>query len=63
MGSSEAWSDGEANARLVAAAPDLLRCLHLVETIYRLNFVTDGEPSSILQDMQDTIAKATGAQS
>ena len=46
--------------RLAAAAPDLLRCLKLVEAVYRLNCVAPGEPSSVLADMQATIAKAEG---
>ncbi|TFZ45654.1 hypothetical protein E5C33_09265 [Stenotrophomonas maltophilia] len=51
----------EANARLIAAAPELLQALQLVECVYRKNCVNEGEPSSVLDSMQAAIAKATGA--
>jgi hypothetical protein len=50
----------EANARLIAAAPELLEALQLVECVYRKNCVNEGEPSSVLDSMQAAIAKATG---
>ena len=52
----------EANARLIAAAPELLKALMLAESVYRQNCVNEGEPSSVLDAMQAAIAKATGEQ-
>ncbi len=37
---------------------DLLRCLQFVESVYRQNCVVPGEPSSVLNDMQQAIARA-----
>ena len=37
---------------------ELLAALELAESAYRLNVITDGEPSSILDAMQRVIAKA-----
>jgi hypothetical protein len=54
-------SEIEANTRLIAAAPELLQALQLVECVYRKNCVNEGEPSSVLDSMQAAIAKATGA--
>ena len=51
-----------ANARLIAAAPELLEALMLAESVYRQNCVNEGEPSSVLDAMQAAIAKATGEQ-
>jgi len=50
----------EANARLIAAAPELLAALKMAESVYRHNVVKQGEPSSVLDAMQRAIAKATG---
>ena len=51
----------EANARLIAAAPELLAALKMAESVYRHNVVVKkGEPSSALDAMQRAIAKATG---
>jgi len=52
--------ESEANARLIAAAPELLQTLQMVESVYRKNCVTEGEPSSVFDAMQAAIAKATG---
>ena len=51
-----------ANARLIAAAPELLEALMLAESVYRQNCVNEGEPSSVLDAMQAAILKATGEQ-
>lgn len=37
---------------------ELLTALEFIESVYRINVVKDGEPSSILNHLQDTIAKA-----
>ena len=52
----------KADARLLAAAPELLEALMLAESVYRQNCVNEGEPSSVLDAMQAAIAKATGEQ-
>lgn len=52
--------EGRYNARLIAAAPELLQTLQMVESVYRKNCVTEGEPSSVLDAIQAAIAKATG---
>lgn len=63
------WTDGLrpevearvlADARLIAAAPDLLAALKLIESVYRLNCVAVGEPSSVLAAVQAAIQKAEG---
>lgn len=53
---------GEANARLIAAAPDLLAALEELLPIAARSIqgTTDGEP--ILQAARAAIAKATGGQ-
>ena len=56
----ERAAESIANARLIAAAPDLLAALKLVESVYRQNVVVQGEPSSVLDAMQAAIAKAEG---
>ncbi|HHA2912873.1 TPA: hypothetical protein ACOD97_000212 [Stenotrophomonas maltophilia] len=61
QGSAPQDLNDEANARLIAAAPELLQALQLVECVYRKNCVNEGEPSSVLHSMQAAIAKATGA--
>src|SRR3546814_11845342 len=50
----------EANARLIAAAPDLLEALQLVWDTYGMDPSVD---SSIWQTARAAIAKATGGQS
>ena len=52
--------DNKANARLIAAAPELLEALEFIECVYRKNIVKEGEPSKTLNDLQSVIAKATG---
>ena len=44
------------SAGSVPAAMGMLRCLQYVECVYRLNCVSEGEPSSTLKYMQDVIA-------
>jgi hypothetical protein len=53
-------SEQQANARLIAAAPELLDALKLIESVYRQNCVSEGEPSSVLDAVQAAIAKAEG---
>lgn len=48
------WAEAEANARLISAAPDLLRTLEVVEML-----LEDDEPISI-NLVRAAIAKATG---
>jgi hypothetical protein len=59
----------EANARLIAAAPDLLealqRCAELLDDYSDVNDGDDGQPRpnramSLLQDVEAVIAKAEG---
>jgi hypothetical protein len=56
------WFQGldHPDARLIAAAPDLLAALKLAESVYRQNVVAAGEPSSVLDAMQAAIAQAEG---
>lgn len=49
-----------ANARLIASAPEMLQALQMAESVYRNNCVNHGEPSSVLDAMQEVISKATG---
>jgi hypothetical protein len=42
---------------LIERAPDLLRALKLIESVYRQNVVVEGEPSSVLSDVQAVIAE------
>jgi hypothetical protein len=44
-----------------AGALELLAALQHAESVYRLNVVKDGEPSSTLANMQAAIAKALGS--
>lgn len=48
-------------ARLIAAAPMMLRALMHVEAVYRKNVVVHGEPSGVLDEIWAAIALATGA--
>ncbi len=48
------------DARLIAAAPELLAALKLIESVYRQNVVVEGEPSSVLDAVQAAIANAEG---
>lgn len=52
--------DDTANASLIAAAPELLDAMRLMESVYRQNCVAVGEPSSVLDAAQAAIAKAEG---
>ena len=49
-----------AMSRVIQQCDDLLSALKLVESVYRLNCVAHGEPSSVLDAMQAAIAKAEG---
>jgi hypothetical protein len=50
----------EGDANLIAAAPEMLAALRMIESVYRLNCVHEGEPSSVLDALQAAIAKAEG---
>jgi phage-related tail protein len=43
---------------LEESASDMLRELRFVECVYRKNFVAEGEPSSVLYGLQETIKRA-----
>lgn len=43
---------------LKAQRDDLLATLELIESVYRLNCVAEGEPSSVLDAIQAAIARA-----
>jgi hypothetical protein len=51
---------GEANARLIAAAPDLLAALQMVEAIWSRDQTANIDPESPLAKVRAAIAKATG---
>lgn len=56
-------SEEQANARLIAASPDLLEALQMVEDAYRDHLSETGEhsiPYSPLAKIRSAIAKATG---
>ena len=55
----EAGGELHPDARLIAAAPEMLQALQLIECVYRKNVVKEGEPSSVLDELQRVIAKAT----
>jgi len=50
----------EANAQLMAAAPELLEALEMLLTIEPNYFSTDAYERSLWQNARETIAKATG---
>jgi hypothetical protein len=57
---------GESNARLIAAAPDLLSCLEAC--VFQLEqmrgvFDEDGAIQAAIEDAKDAIARATGGAS
>ena len=57
------FGEGEANARLIAAAPDLLAALrHLLEDAVALN-MGESDRSGVLAEARAAIDKATGSQS
>jgi len=51
---------GEANARLIAAAPDMLAALQMVEAIWSRDQTANIDPESPLAKVRAAIAKATG---
>ena len=75
VGEVIAWSNNycgrasEANARLIAAAPDLLSALQNIATIAGVCAITfpnspgNGDFQNIVRDARAAIAKATGGQS
>ena len=52
--------DGKANARLAAAAPDMLAALEMVDRIWRHDQTANISPDSPLAIVRAAIAKATG---
>jgi hypothetical protein len=50
----------KANARLIAAAPDLLAALQMVEAIWSRDQAANINPESPLAKVRTAIAKATG---
>ena len=56
------YNDGEtqANARLIAAAPDMLAALEMVDRIWRHDQTANISPNSPLAIVRAAIAKATG---
>ncbi len=50
----------KANARLIAAAPDLLAALQMVEAIWSRDQTANIDPESPLAKVRAAIAKATG---
>ena len=61
------WAEAQANARLIAAAPELLEALeattHEVESVIRLvsNLTVRDEMQAVADKARSAIAKATGA--
>lgn len=51
---------GESNARLIAAAPDLLAALQMVDRIWSNDQTANLDPESPLAIVRAAIAKATG---
>lgn len=51
-----------ANARLIAAAPDLLECAMALAVVIAENRVVESERSQLLEMCRAAIAKATGVQ-
>jgi hypothetical protein len=67
--SSREDAEVEANARLIAAAPELLEALRELQTIVNLaiadgDWIVDGacDPDACMMRAEDLIAKATGEQ-
>lgn len=60
FGASDFPDDVEANARLVAAAPDMLAALKSVDHWFSVWTVGAGEGFDYLPEIQAAIAKATG---
>jgi len=54
------WNADEANARLIAAAPELLEALEMLITIEPNYFSADAYERSLWQNAREAIAKATG---
>jgi len=54
------WSADEANARLIAVAPELLEALEMLITIEPNYFSADAYERSLWQNARETIAKAIG---
>ena len=57
---AETESRGQANARLIAAAPDLLAALQMVDRIWSNDQTANLDPESPLAIVRAAIAKATG---
>jgi hypothetical protein len=53
------WNADEANARLIAAAPELLEALEMLLTIEPNYFSADAYERSLWENARETIAKAT----
>ena len=54
------WNADEANAMLIAAAPELLEALEMLITIEPNYFSADAYERSLWQNAREAIAKATG---
>lgn len=65
MGKGETFAPAEClqNARLIAAAPDLLIALEMVDRIWRHDQTANISPDSPLGIVRAAIAKASGVQS
>lgn len=68
-GYPQSWGDPDANARLIAAAPELLealqRCAELLDDYSDVNDGEDGQPvpnraMSLLHDVEAALSKAEG---
>lgn len=54
------WNRDEANAHLIAAAPDMLAALKAVQRIIGQDSATMAEQTAVLRQMREAIAKAEG---
>jgi hypothetical protein len=54
------WNADEANAMLIAAAPELLEALEMLLTVEPNYFSADAYERSLWENARETIAKATG---